>query len=266
MSRPSKPFKPFSTPSWDVGRDFPDPNTRPPSSVSNGPTGFTDSIPICPSPLYPDEGRATPALYPDEGRAADPQQPAAPLYPDEGRAAAPKPRKTHTAAKSNLEHPTSNFHSGKCSVCNHPDRAEIEAAFLNWEPAQRIVEDFNLPARSTIYRHAKAADLLNQRRDNLGAALDHIIERAAHVPATASGVLGAIELSCRLRGANIAPLKRYETTHIYVHEPNPSSGHPKGESTGTPAARPHLEPSTRKQSGHANIVAAPNSLNSKEGH
>ena len=165
-------------------------------------SALSNSIPT--SNLKP---RTTPATKPGPTPAAIPQ-------------AAQNP--PTTPSQSNLQPQTSNHHSGKCSICNHPDRAEIEAAFLNWQPAERIVADFNLPARSTIYRHAKAADLLNQRRNNFRAALDQIIEQAGRVPATASSIISAIELSYRLSGADIAPLKRYETTHIYVHEPNPS--------------------------------------------
>ena len=284
-----RPSKPFSIPSWVVGRDFPDPNTRPPGTVPSGPARSTDSIPNPPTP--------TPPLYPDEGRAADPQQSAAPPAPIPAAEAppqqppTPKPRKTRPSAKSNLEPPTSNlqnsesspqpqassiqnnFHTGKCSICNHPDRAEIETAFLNWEPAFQLVADFKLPARSTIYRHAKAADLLNQRRKNLLAALDQIVEQAGRVPPTASGVLRAIELSCRLSSGNIAPLKRYEVTHKYIHEPNPGSAPRGGGSSDPSGARPNsesnLQPLTsnlQQQSGHQNIVAEPNSLIPKEGH
>ncbi len=325
--RPRRPFKPFSVPSWVVGRDFPDPNTPPPGTVPNGPAGFTESIPI-PHPPTP---TPTPPLYPEEGRAANPLQSAAapapipaaeapsqqpparkpgkkrpsasfrrggPFYPEERRAVPPAVRPPSDAT---LHPPISsiqnNYHSGKCSIRNHPDRAEIEAAFLNWEPAERIVAEFNLPARSTLYRHAKAADLVNQRRNNLRAALDQIIEQAGRVSATASSVISAIELSYRLSGANVAPVKRYETTHIYVHDPNPPSNAgcqpapvpqstpPENGSNGTAACAPAVRPPSdaglsadsrrggcssppgfrppsdlQQQSGHQNIVAPSNSL------
>ncbi len=273
--------KPFSTPSWVVGRDFPHPDTRPNSQLPHGSAPSSESIPILP----PQTPTPTPPLYPDEGRAADPQQSAAPPAPIPAAEArqqqppTPKPRKTRPPAESNPEPPTSNFHSGKCSICNHPDRAEIEAAFLNWEPADRIVAEFKLPARSTLYRHVHAADLLRQRRNNLLAALDHIIERAATARVTGSDVLNAIELSCRLSSGNIAPLRRYEVTHKYIHEPNPApsscgggSFHPEQRRADPPGVRPKSKPSPQpqasslhKQSGHSNIVAEPNSLISKEG-
>ena len=187
---------------------------------------------------------------PNPAAEAPPQQPPSPNPPETQPA----------AAKSDSQPETSNYHSGKCSICNHPDRDLIEAAFLNWQPAERIVADFNLPARSTIYRHAKAADLLDQRRKNFRGALDQIIEHAGRVPATASSIISAIELSYRLSGADIAPLKRFETTHIYVHKPSPASTQLPIESNLQPLAS-NLE----NKSGHQNILAPPNSLIPKEG-
>ena len=288
----SRPPKPFSKPTWTVGRDFPDPNTRLQGTVPSTPARLTQSIPIPPTAAP----KPTPPLYPDEGRAAAPPtalpppappQSATPPAPTPAAEAppqqppSPNPPKTRpAAAKSNPQPQTSNFHSGKCSICNHPDRDLIEAAFLNWQPAERIVAEFNLPARSTIYRHAKAADLLNQRRNDFRSALDQIIEQAGRVPATASSIISAIELSYRLSGADIAPLKRFETTHIYIREPDPAAApltggpfHPEDRSAaplypdeGRAAVRPHVESKSRQQSGHSNIVAELNSLNPKERH
>ena len=263
----TSPRKPFSTPSWIVGRDFPHPDTRPPVTVPTNPAGFTESIPNPPTP--------TPPLYPDEGRAPDLQQSAAPPAPIPAAEAPlqqpppPKPRKERPS-ESSVHPPVSglqnNYHTGKCTICNHPDRPEIEAAFLNWEPADRIVADFKLPARSSLYRHAKAADLLNQRRKNLLAALDHIIEQAGRVPATGSSVIRAIELSCRLGSGNIAPLRRYEVTHKYIHETTPAARPSSASSFQPPVSSVQKQPSLHKQSGHQNIVAEPNSLIPKEGH
>jgi hypothetical protein len=183
------------------------------------------------------------------------------------------PRENCPSSASSVQSPASsvqniqnNYHSGKCTICNHPDRAEIEAAFLNWEPADRIVADFKLPARSSLYRHANAADLLNQRRNNLRAALDHIIEQAATARATASDVLNAIELSYRLSGTNVAPLRRYEVTYKHIHETTSAVRPNSASSFQPPVSSLQKQPSLRKQSGHSHIVAAPNSLNPKEGH
>ncbi len=276
--------KPFSTPSWVVGRDFPHPDTRPAGTVPHPSTGSSESIPILP-PQTP-APTPPPAAGPCRGGSIDPpaarpdsesshQSPVSsvqtappavqPHSEPNVRPPTPKPRKKRIS-ESSVQPPASsiqnNFHSGKCSICNHPDRAEIEAAFLNWEPADRIVAEFKLPARSTLYRHVYAADLLRQRRKNLLAALDHIIERAATARVTGSDVLNAIELSCRLSGGNIAPLRRYEVTHKYIHETNPAL--PPNSASAESSSQPPAS-SPQKQSGHSNIVSTPNSLISKEG-
>jgi hypothetical protein len=301
----SRPPKPFSTPSWVVGRDFPDPNTRLQGTVPDSPAGdsrrggplaplavrplsessFLPPIPrpqnlrpssessleppippaAPPKPSPPAPPTALPPPAPPQSATPPATTPTAEAQPQQPPS--PNPPKTRpAAAKSSLQPQTSNYHSGKCSICNHPDRDLIEAAFLNWQPAERIVADFNLPARSTIYRHAKAADLLNQRRNDFRSALDQIIEQAGRVRATASSIVSAIELSYRLSGADIAPLKRFETTHIYIREPDSAAAVSTGGSSDPPAVRPHVESTSKQQSGHANIVAAPNSLNPKEGH
>jgi hypothetical protein len=280
-----RPPKPFSLPSWIVGRDFPDPNARLQGTVPSNPaadsrrggpsappavrplseTSVPPPIPppAAPKPTPPPAvSTALPPPAPPQSATPNPAAEAPPQQPP-----SPNPPETQpAAAKSDSQPETSNYHSGKCSICNHPDRDLIEAAFLNWQPAERIVADFNLPARSTIYRHAKAADLLDQRRKNFRGALDQIIEHAGRVPATASSIISAIELSYRLSGADIAPLKRFETTHIYVQEPNPAPAVSRGGSSDPPAARPPSESNPHQQSGHSNIVADPNSLNPKEGH
>jgi hypothetical protein len=280
-----RPPKPFSLPSWIVGRDFPDPNARLQGTVPSNPaadsrrggpsappavrplseTSVPPPIPppAAPKPTPPPAvSTALPPPAPPQSATPNPAAEAPPQQPP-----SPNPPETQpAAAKSDSQPETSNYHSGKCSICNHPDRDLIEAAFLNWQPAERIVADFNLPARSTIYRHAKAADLLDQRRKNFRGALDQIIEHAGRVPATASSIISAIELSYRLSGADIAPLKRFETTHIYVHEPDSAPDLRTGGPSAPSAVQPSSESNPDQQSGHSNIVADPNSLNPKEGH
>ena len=252
MSRPPKPFS--KPPTWLVGRDFPHPNDRFQGTVPSNPAPArpTQSIPIAPAAAP----KPTPPLYRDEGRAAAPTALPPPAPPHSAPPSAaeaqprqqppsptpPKTRPTETSPHPPASNIQNNYHSGKCSICNHPDRADIEAAFLNWYPAERIVAEFNLPARSTLYRHAKAANLLNQRRNNFRSALDQIIEQAGRVPATARSIISAIELSYRLSGADIAPLKRIETTHIYISNPNSASAPRTGQPSTPPAVRPTTEP------------------------
>ncbi len=305
MRRPPKPFS--KPPAWIVGRDFPHPNDRFQGTVpSNPPADSRRGGPSAPPAVRPSPESSVqpPISSPQNVRPpdADPRKggplappavrpppesslqspvstvhtapPIAPTSaaeaPPQQQPPSPKPPKTRPSESrphppiSNIQN---NLHSGKCTICNHPDRDLIEAAFLNWQPADRIVAEFGLPARSTLYRHAKAANLLNQRRNDFRSALDQIIEQAGRVPATAHSIISAIELSYRLSGADIAPLKRVETTHIHIQQPNPASAPSRGESSDPPAVRPQNESkNSPRESGHQNILAPPNSLNPKEGH
>jgi hypothetical protein len=118
------------------------------------------------------------------------------------------------AAASEPTKPDPDFHRRRCVVCNHEDRAEIDAAFLGWQSADRIVEDYNLPSRSALYRHANATNLLEQRRQHMRSALDLIIEQVGNVKVSAADVIRAIELSLRIDGKHVAPVIHYEITHI----------------------------------------------------
>jgi hypothetical protein len=69
--------------------------------------------------------------------------------------------------------------------------------------------------------------------------------------------MSAIELSHRLSGADIAPLKRYETTHIYIGDPKSVPDlrrggpfYPEERRAAPPAVRPHVKRNPQKQSGH----------------
>jgi hypothetical protein len=115
--------------------------------------------------------------------------------------------------------PDPDFHRRRCTICNHQDRADIEAAFLNWQPIDRIVKNYNLADRTTVYRHANAFNLNEQRREHMQSALDLIIEDAGIVQTRAQDVIRAIELSVRMRGANVSPLYRYEIKYIGQKEP-----------------------------------------------
>jgi hypothetical protein len=81
-------------------------------------------------------------------------------------------------------------HEAACKICRHPQRADIEADFINWEPPYKIAEDYDLGDRTTIYRHAWALGLMEKRRRNVRAALENLIERglstAIEIPASAT--------------------------------------------------------------------------------
>ena len=144
-----RPPKPFSLPSWIVGRDFPDPNTRLQGTVLSNPAAdsrrgrplqprppfgpflkpvsrpqsrplrhprrtlppavFTALPP--PAPLQSATPPASTLPAPTPATEAPPKQPPS-----------PNPPKTPPAAETDPQPETSNYHSGKCSICNHPDR------------------------------------------------------------------------------------------------------------------------------------------------
>src|SRR5271156_2975641 len=110
-------------------------------------------------------------------------------------------------------------HSRKCTICTHPDREAIDEAFLHWSRNDRIVIDFSLPSLSSLYRHAHACVLWNQRRSNIRFALDRIIEKAGEAKPNAYAVLRAIEISCRFdkHGAYVEPTKRTIIEHRTVN-------------------------------------------------
>src|SRR5689334_190009 len=78
-------------------------------------------------------------------------------------------------------------HEFKCSVCGHPERAQIERDFIFWVSVSRIAKQHSL-TRDSIYRHAQARDLVERRRRNVRAALEKIIEKAGEVEVNAAAV------------------------------------------------------------------------------
>lgn len=83
-------------------------------------------------------------------------------------------------------------HSRDCSICAHPDRAEIEGEFLAWESPSRLARRFKI-SRRTIYRHASATDLFERRSRNIRSALEKIIERGCETQIGARGLVAAVE-------------------------------------------------------------------------
>ena len=132
----------------------------------------------------------------------------------------------HTELESEVA-PTENEdrHSRKCTICNHPDRDDIDQAFLHWSRGESIVREFQLPSLSCLYRHAHACGLWNLRRSHIRRALDRIIEQAGECKATANAILRAIEISCRFDqdGRYVEPTKKTIIEHhTIVSAPNPN--------------------------------------------
>jgi len=83
-------------------------------------------------------------------------------------------------------------HSRKCIICHHPEREAIEEEFLHWRAPWKLAEDYNLADYRTLYRHARAAGILLQRRENLHSALDAFVEAVDDVKFTPDSILRAM--------------------------------------------------------------------------
>jgi hypothetical protein len=83
-------------------------------------------------------------------------------------------------------------HARKCAVCRHPQREEIEVAFLLWHNPSIIAADFGLADRRNLYRHAQATGLHALRLARLRCAVDMIVEHAHNVVPNANHILKAI--------------------------------------------------------------------------
>ena len=105
-------------------------------------------------------------------------------------------------------------HERRCTVCSHPEREAIEEAFIHWRWLSPMDRDIDLPRTDSIYRHAHAFGLYEQRSRNRRYSLENIIERSERVPATADSVIRAIRAcSClKTNGEWVDP----PTTHRVI--------------------------------------------------
>ena len=83
-------------------------------------------------------------------------------------------------------------HQAQCTVCQHPQRQEIEENWINWGSTYELARDYHLSCDS-IYRHAHAFDLFNKRKRNITMALEKIIERVDWTTMSGSVILSAIK-------------------------------------------------------------------------
>ncbi|MGH9689065.1 MAG: hypothetical protein ACRD5K_18485 [Candidatus Acidiferrales bacterium] len=120
-----------------------------------------------------------------------------------------------------------SYHCRKCSICRHPQRSEIEQAFLDWECISSITTEFQLPGRTALYRHARAVGLLGNRNQGLRGALARIIEKACDAEPDAMAIVRAVELFARLNddGELMTPAPRPAQARPLPDEPptSPSS-------------------------------------------
>jgi hypothetical protein len=92
-------------------------------------------------------------------------------------------------------------HKRNCSICRHKQREDIESSFVGWRSPAKIAEEFGLPDRSSVYRHANALGLLQKRQRNIRAALERFIERAEEVDVTASAFVSAVQAYAKINSA-----------------------------------------------------------------
>ena len=83
-------------------------------------------------------------------------------------------------------------HSRRCIICHHPEREDIEEEFVHWRSPSRLAHDYKLSDYRTVYRHARAAGLLLQRRERLHSALDAFVESVDDVTFTGDTILRAM--------------------------------------------------------------------------
>jgi hypothetical protein len=104
-------------------------------------------------------------------------------------------------------------HRRTCSVCRHAQCGEIESAYISWRSPAAIAKDYGLADRASVYRHARALELVEKRRRNIRAALEHIIEKAGDVDVTASAVVTAVQAYAKINSAG-EWIDRTETTSM----------------------------------------------------
>jgi hypothetical protein len=83
-------------------------------------------------------------------------------------------------------------HGRRWIICHHPEREAIEEEFVHWRSPSRLAHDYKLADYRTIYRHARAAGLLLQRRERLHSALDAFVESVDDVTFTGDTILRAM--------------------------------------------------------------------------
>ena len=89
-------------------------------------------------------------------------------------------------------------HARKCIICKHDQREEIEEDFLQWGHPDSITQTYQLVNYRTIYRHAHATGLMEQRTMNLRFACESVVEHSSAVVPSADALLRAIRMCTRI--------------------------------------------------------------------
>jgi hypothetical protein len=94
--------------------------------------------------------------------------------------------------------PSLAMHAGQCTICRHPQRADLEREFLDWRSPRDIAREYGLGSHTTVYRHAHALGLFDRRHRTLRFALGRLIEQVGDVKPTAASIVSAIRLLAKL--------------------------------------------------------------------
>lgn len=86
-------------------------------------------------------------------------------------------------------------HSRKCQVCRHPDREAIDEQFVHWVRPSAITRMYGLEWKS-LYRHARAVNLVQQRSRNMRSILENVLEKGPEAPVTADAILRTVRAYC----------------------------------------------------------------------
>lgn len=68
-------------------------------------------------------------------------------------------------------------HQSQCSVCTHPQRQEIEEAWLDWANTIDLADKCGL-SRDAVYRHMHVLGLFHERQKRRKRLYENILERA----------------------------------------------------------------------------------------
>ncbi|MFZ0856264.1 MAG: hypothetical protein WAN10_05365 [Candidatus Acidiferrales bacterium] len=143
-----------------------------------------------------------------------------------------QPRSSQDAQRAQRQAATSLArHARKCAICNHPHRAAIDDDFVSWRSESSITLDYQLPSRSSVYRHAAATGILLRRRLNLRGVAERILERVDEAPPTAATILRAMRIFAQITedGQWVEPAKRSIVTHIHITQHAPANHSVVGE-------------------------------------
>jgi hypothetical protein len=160
-------------------------------------------------------------------------------------------------------------HSRKCLICSHPDRDAIEGEFIRWRSPHKIARDYNVTDRASIYRHAHATNLFEERRRQIARVLESFLETIDdNPPADFDPVTRAVRVYAHLNanGAWFEPLRKVHITTSHAPWPNrdldldpddsdPDDDDPRGESIVEP---PEIIESRRDDTYVARHVSAGN--------